>query len=95
MSYEYQNYTEDTLGVKSNNCNVINCLKKLQHLLIFEGQILVKKSIFDYFFDFSSFFYGSEIYGKHTTSKQISKMNTKVHENNFRNFKCVNIIEIG
>ena len=81
-------------------------VKKTWKMAIFTGfeitrficwflRILLKKSIFDYFFDFSLFFYESEISGKQINSKKISKMNTKVHKNNFRNFKCVNIIEIG
>ena len=91
MSYEYQNYTKDTLGVKSKNCNRI--FEKVQHMLIFEN--FGEKVDFLIFFRFFSFFYGSEISGKQTNSKKISKMNTKVHENDFRNFNCVNIIEIG
>ena len=35
MSYKYQNYTKDTLGVKSNNC--IGIFEKNQHLLISEN----------------------------------------------------------
>ena len=38
---------------------------------------------------------GQKFLGNRQTQKKFVKMNTKVHENNFRNFKCVNIIEIG
>ena len=67
-------------------------LKKNKHFLIFEN--FGEKVDFLLFFDFSSFFYGSEISGKQTNSKKISKMNTKVHKNNFRNFKSSKLVSI-
>ena len=57
-------------------------MKKNQHLLIFEN--------FGEKVDFLLFF-REKFLGNRQTQKQISKMNTKVHENNFRNLKCVNI----
>ena len=70
--------------------------KKIEKFFFF-GQkprkILTKKKIIFSIFLLS--FVGQKFLGNRQTQKKFVKMNTKVHENNFRNFKYVNIIEIG
>ena len=53
-------------------------------------KILTKKKMI-----FLLSFVGQKFLGNRQTQKKFVKMNTKVHENNFRNFKYVNIIKIG
>ena len=71
MSYEYQNHTKDTLGVKSNNCNKI-FEKKNQHLLIFEnfGENVDFLLFFRFFF---ILFMGEKFLGNIQTQKQFQK----------------------